>query len=212
MKKEVKSRIPNPCFRNIDEMAIGENDKIRFCKSCKSNVYDIRSFSEEEIINLKKSKNDNICVIANSEQLSKSNRIKKIALASFVIFSSFFSNEINAQYKSKLSSFEIKQSLIPTDSIQFSGFVYIKKTFGWKKISDYEIDVYRDGKLIENEIIKNSHKKFLIQYEFEPYENITLVIRYKGYKEITLKNIRFANTKIRVYLEPKRPPIVGRYF
>lgn len=211
MKKEIKFHIPQPCKIDVNEMSICENDKIRFCKNCKSNVYDIRNLSKQDIIDLKKSKNNNICVIANLNQLSKSKRIRNFALSSFFIFSSFFSTEINAQYNSKLGSFEIKQSPIRTDSIQISGFVYIKGIIGWKKVSNYEIDVYRDGEFIETKIIKD-HKLFLIRYEFEPNENITLIIKHKKYENIVLKNMRFANTKIKVYLEPKRPLLVGRFF
>lgn len=210
MIKGVKFSVPEPCKININEMNICENDKIRFCRNCKSNVYDVRDLSREEIIDLKTTK-DNICVIVNSNQLTKSNKIKKIALSSLFIFSSLFSTEIKAQYKSKLGSFEIKQSLIQTDSIQISGFVYVKGSLGWKKISNYEIDVFRDEEFIETITIKDN-KKIKIQYEFEPNENITLIIKHKKYENMALKNIRFANTKIKAYLEPKRYRLVGRFF
>lgn len=211
MKKDIKFNIPNPCKVDINGMSICENDKIRFCQNCKSNVYDIRDLSKKEIIDLKKSKNDNICVIANSNQLSTSNSIRNIALSSLFIFSAFFSNEINAQYKSKLRGYEIKQSGPISDSIQISGFVYVKGSLGWKKISDYEINVFIDDEWVETKTIKD-HKKFLLQYEFEANQNITLTIKHKKYDIISLKNIRLTNTKIKAYLRPKRFQVMGRFF
>lgn len=53
MIKGVKFSVPKPCKININEMNICENDKIRFCRNCKSNVYDVRDLSREEIIDLK---------------------------------------------------------------------------------------------------------------------------------------------------------------
>lgn len=211
MKKDIRFIIPKPCKINIDEMNISLNDKVRFCENCKTNVHDIRDLSTDEIKTLKNSNNTNLCVIADSNQLLKSKKIRNITLSSLFIFSSLFSNEINAQYKSKLGSFEIKQSLIRTDSIEVSGFVYIKGTFGWRKISDYDLNIYSDGKLIDSQIIKKN-KKFTLQYEYGIYDNISLIITHKGYEMMELKDIKFTNTKIKVYLTPKRFQVIGRFF
>lgn len=212
MKNDVKFIIPKPCKMDFNEMNICDNTKIRFCENCKSNVHDIRNLSKDEIKDLKKSKKDKICVIANSNQLLTSNRIRKIALSSLVIFSSFFSNEINAQYKSKLSSFEIKQSFIRTDSIQVSGFVYVKGTFGWKKVSNYNVDIYLDGKLVDSKII-TKNKKFTLKYEYGNFDNISLVITYKkNYEALEIKDLRLINSKIKVFLAPKRFQVIGRFF
>ncbi|WCM42022.1 hypothetical protein MG290_13975 [Flavobacterium sp. CBA20B-1] len=211
MKKDIRFIIPKPCKINIDEMNISLNDKVRFCENCKTNVHDIRDLSTDEIKTLKNSNNNNLCVIADSNQLLKSKKIRNITLSSLFIFSSLFSNEINAQYKSKLGSFEIKQSLIRTDSIEVSGFVYIKGTFGWRKISDYDLNIYSDGKLIDSQIIKKN-KKFTLQYEYGIYDNISLIITHKGYEMMELKDIKFTNTKIKVYLAPKRFKVIGRFF
>lgn len=211
MKKDIRFIIPKPCKINIDEMNISLNDKVRFCENCKTNVHDIRDLSTHEIKTLKNSNNTNLCVIADSNQLLKSKKIRNITLSSLFIFSSLFSNEINAQYKSKLGSFEIKQSLIRTDSIEVSGFVYIKGTFGWRKISDYDLNIYSDGKLIDSQIIKKN-KKFTLQYEYGIYDNISLIITHKGYEMMELKDIKFTNTKIKVYLAPKRFQVIGRFF
>lgn len=82
---------------------------------------------------------------------------------------------------------------------------------GWKKISNYEIDVFRNEEFIETITIKDN-KKIKIQYKFEPNENITLIIKHKKYENMALKNIHFANTKIKAYLEPRRSRVVGRFF
>lgn len=211
MKKDIRFIIPKPCKINIEEMNISLNDRVRFCENCKTNVHDIRHLSTDEIKNLKNSNNTNLCVIADSNQLIKSNRIRNISLSSLFIFSSLFSTDINAQYKSKLGSFEIKQSLIQTDSIQVSGFVYIKGAFGWRKISDYDLNIYSDGRLIDSQIIKK-HKKFTLMYEYGIYDSISLIITRKGYEIMEIKDIKFTNTKIKVYLNPKKYPVVGRFF
>ena len=220
MKENPKYIIPKPCNKRWNDMqkTFFSNEKI--CQNCNEKVFDIRTKSKSQIESWYKEKNDNVCVLANTNQLNQEYGkkksvldLKKIGIASVLIGSSLLNPNLSAQESKKTDSYTIEQTEIKSENITIEGIVKVKALIGWKKLDEYSINIYSNNTLLKESLI-DEKGKFKIELNKKLMsDKMTISIHAVKYKSIRIEEIEVKDTMIQVFLEKKGPRvIVGRFY
>lgn len=219
MKENPKYTIPKPCNKRWNNMLQTKSSNEKFCQNCSEKVFDLRGKNKTEINNWYKENNENVCVIAKSNQLNPTSQnekniinFRKIGIASVIIGSSLLSPNIYAQEK-KADTFTIEQTELQSDNIKIEGIVKVKALIGWKKLNEYNINVYSNDTLLK-EVLIDEKGRFTIEINRKLMsDKMTISIHAVKYKSIRIEEIEVKDTMIQVFLEKRGPRIiVGRFY
>lgn len=188
------------------------------CLNCNEKVYDLRGKSKNDIENWFQKEEGNPCVFIRQKQLSQSIKnkksildFKKIGIASILIGSSFLQPNLFAQEKNK-NSFSIEQEKGITEKVLIEGEIKIKRFIGWKKLEEYNIDIYSGENLI-SELFVDKKGNFKLELDKKNINNkLTISIHASGFETLEIENIDIKNTKLKVYLDKKQIRFVGGRF
>ena len=220
MKENPKYIIPKPCNKRWNDMQETFSSNEKFCQNCNEKVFDIRTKSKSEIQNWYKENNENVCVLANTNQLTQELEkkksifdLRKIGIASVLIGSSLFNPNMYAQESEKANSFTVEQTELKSENIIIEGIVKIKAFIGWKKIDEFKVNIY-SNEVFVTDLLIDKKGKFKLELNKELFsENLSISIHAEGYKSIRIDEIEVKDTMLRVYLDKKDfRVLVGRFY
>lgn len=197
-----------------------DDSEYRNCQNCNNKVYDLRAKSNSQINNWFKKNKENACVIANANQLTFNSRnkysffnLRKIGIASVFISSSFLNPNLYAQESKKANSFVIEQTDLNSKKITIEGIVKVKGLIGWKRLAEYNINVYSNNTLVTESLLDEKGKFKLELDKNILSDKMTISIHAVNYKSIRIEEIEVKDTMIKIYLEKRGPRVlVGRFY
>uniref|UniRef100_UPI004049981C hypothetical protein n=1 Tax=Flavobacterium sp. TaxID=239 RepID=UPI004049981C len=220
MKENPKHIIPNPCHKRWENMQKMQTPEFKNCQNCSKKVYDLRLKSKSEIDIWYKKSDENVCVIATENQLNlnlNNNKsifdLRSFGIASVLIGSWLLQPNLYAQESKKADSFVMEQTNLKSEIITIEGIVKVKRFIGWKKLKEFNINIYSNETLV-HEILVDKRGKFKIELNRKYFsEKMSMSIHAFGYKSLRIENIEIKDTMFKVFLDKaKMRMVVGRYF
>ncbi len=197
-----------------------ENSEFKNCQNCNEKVYDLRTKKKSKIEKWYKTNKENVCVIANTNQLTLNSGnkksifdLRKIGIASVLIGSSLLSPNLYAQETEKANSFTIEQTDLKSENITIEGVVKVKGFIGWKKLDEFKINIYSNEVFVTDLLIDRKGKFKLELNKKILSEKFSISINALKYKSIRIDEIEIKDTKLKVYLDKKDIKVlVGRFY
>ena len=219
MKENPKYIIPKPCNKRWNDLRKTFSSNEKFCQNCNEKVFDIRTKSKSEIEIWSKKNNKNVCVLANTSQLTQEFGkkksifdLRKIGIASVLIGSSLLHPNLYAQEPEKANSFTIEQTDLKSENIIIEGVVKIKALIGWKKLDEYKINIY-SNEVFVTDLLIDRKGKFKLELNKKVFsEKMSISIHSLKYKSIRIDEIEVKDTMLKIYLDKKDIIVVGRFY
>ena len=215
----MKLQIIHPCSMDWNNFDQNKNGQSRFCSSCQKDVHDITGLNQLEIYDLYQKHNENLCIRATSNQVTKSSQspvlrvLRKIGTACFIVLSSFFTQDVIAQG----CNADISQTETTSDSISIKGVAV-----GDEHHSTKSIEKIVEVVLLSEEGLVVKTQKVAIGEEFHfsvPKKLLgnAFVVRVTvpNYRQQVLRVSKIKNTSIKFNMqwkrelaEPEMPPYI----
>jgi hypothetical protein len=209
-------RIENPCHENWDQMTPME--KGRFCDACQKKVHDFTNSSNDQLIELYKLNNGQICGRVNSTLLTEQfvahqqNKqylqfLKTFCLAAIISFgaSLFTVKSAVATNLTKLKN-EYLTFQDSTNLIEIKGVVRDKEV---KELLPFCSVLIMVGDSAIATTFTDMDGKFSLKIDSKKFPEFDLKVQYVGYKNLLIKNIHPEKKELSFELEAEAAEMMG---
>lgn len=209
-------RIENPCHENWSQMTPLE--KGRFCDACQKKVHDFTNSSKEELINLHKLNEGQLCgrvkttflteqFVTHQQNKNYLHYLKTFCLAAIIGFgASLFT--VKSALASNLNKLK-NEYLTIQDSIslvEIKGVVRDKEN---KELLPFCNVMLMKGDSVIVRAITDMDGKFLLKIDSKKIAEFDLKVQYVGYKNLLIKNIHPEKKELVFDLEAEAVEMMG---
>jgi hypothetical protein len=209
-------RIENPCHENWDQMTPME--KGRFCDACQKKVHDFTNSSNDQLIELYKQNNGQICGRVNSTLLTEQfvahqqNKqylqfLKTFCLATIISFgASLFT--VKSAVASNLNKLKNEYLTIQDSSsvVQLKGVIRDKENKELLPFCNVKVMI---GDSVINGTSTDMDGTFSLKIDSKRFPVFDLKVQYVGYKNLLIKNIHPEKKELVFELEAEAVEMMG---